>query len=271
VNKLKIVIKIGGDLIKGGLPEGLINEITTLCLENRVILVHGGGDIVTDISTQLGHPPSFVTSPKGFRSRYTDRETAEIYTMVMSGKINKEIISTLQRRGIQAVGLSGLDGSLVQAKRKKQIVAINERGRRMLMKGDYTGTVQKVNIDFLKLLLDNGYVPVLSAIAMGEEAEPLNVDGDRLAASVASAVKAEHLLLLTDVEGVLINDKSVPVLSVYEAKEVLDKIGPGMITKLYAALEAVDGGVEEVHIASGLRNNPVTMALNHKNGTVIRK
>ena len=268
---MKIVIKIGGDLIKGGLPAGLVDELASIGEEHSVILVHGGGDIVTEIATRLGHPPRFITSPKGFRSRYTDKETAEIYTMVMAGRINKEIVSTLQSRGIQAIGLSGLDGGLVRAQRKKQIVALDERGRKMLMEGDYTGTIEKVNESLLRLLLDNGYMPVLSALAMSNKAEPLNVDGDRLAASVASAIKADSLVLLTDVEAVRINDKPVTAMRAYEVREVLDQIGPGMITKLYAALEAIDGGVDEVHIASGLKERPVASALSHGSGTVIRR
>ena len=120
-----IVVKIGGDLISDGLPEALVDSIVSLTKEHRLILVHGGGDIVTKISTELGHPPKFVVSPKGFRSRYTDKEEAGIFTMVMAGKINKEIVSALQGRGVQAVGLSGLDGALVRATRKKKIVAVD--------------------------------------------------------------------------------------------------------------------------------------------------
>ena len=267
---MKIVVKIGGDLIRGGMPAGLVDELAAIRGEHSVILVHGGGDIVTEVATRLGHPPRFVTSPKGFRSRYTDRETAEIYTMVMAGLINKQIVSTLQGRGVPALGLSGLDGGLLRAQRKKQIIAVDERGRRMLMEGDYTGTIEHVDEGLLMLLLSNGYTPVLSPVAMGGEAEPLNVDGDRLAARVASAVKADHLVLLTDVEAVLINGKPMAAMHAYEAEEILDKIGPGMITKVYATLEAINGGVGEAHIASGLREQPVASALKHESGTVIR-
>ena len=98
-----IVVKIGGDLISEGLPEALVDSIVSLTKGHKVILVHGGGDVVTRISTELGHPPKFVVSPKGFRSRYTDREEVGIFTMVMAGKINKEIVSVLQGRGDPAV------------------------------------------------------------------------------------------------------------------------------------------------------------------------
>ncbi|MEE8355311.1 MAG: acetylaminoadipate kinase, partial [Candidatus Bathyarchaeia archaeon] len=163
------MVKIGGDLISEGLPEALVDSIVSLTKGHPVILVHGGGDVVTKISTELGHPPKFVVSPKGFRSRYTDREEMDIFTMVMAGKINKEIVSALQGRGVQAVGLSGLDGALVRATRKKKIVAVDERGRRMLMEGGYTGKIDGVNRELLGLLVDNGYIPVISSLAMGEE------------------------------------------------------------------------------------------------------
>jgi acetylglutamate/LysW-gamma-L-alpha-aminoadipate kinase len=266
-----IVVKIGGDLIADGMPEGLVDGLASLTKEHRVILVHGGGDVVTRISTELGHPPRFVVSPRGFRSRYTDREEAGIYTMVMAGKINKEIVSALQRRGIPAVGLSGLDGALVRANRKKQIVALDERGRRMLMEGGYTGKIVDVNGEFLGLLVENGYVPVVCPLAMGEEAEPLNVDGDRMASSLASAVGAETLVLMTDVERVVLDGKPVDELSLNEAKSALEGIGPGMITKLYAAIEALEGGVGEVVISSGFVEDAIESALKHKVGTVITR
>jgi acetylglutamate/LysW-gamma-L-alpha-aminoadipate kinase len=266
-----IVVKIGGDLIADGLPMALVKSIVALTKQDQVILVHGGGDVVTRISTELGHPPRFVVSPKGFRSRYTDREEVGIFTMVMAGKINKEIVSALQSRGVPAVGLSGLDGALVRATRKKKIVALDERGRRMLMEGGYTGKIEGVNEEFLSLLMENGYIPVVSSLAMGEEGEPLNVDGDRMASSLATAMGAENLVLLTDVEKILLDGKPVDTMSVYEAKAALEGIGPGMITKLYAAIEALEGGVGEAVVSSGFIENPIESALTHRVGTVIRR
>jgi acetylglutamate/LysW-gamma-L-alpha-aminoadipate kinase len=266
---LLIVVKIGGDLIAEGIPHDLLNEIASVVKEQQLILVHGGGDIVTKISTELGHPPRFVLSPRGFRSRYTSKEESVIYTMVMAGKINKEIVSALQGRGVQAVGLSGLDGALVRARRKERIITIDERGRRMLLKGGYTGKIEEVNQHILSLLIANGYTPIVSSIAIGNEAEPLNVDGDRMASSLASAMGAEKLILLTDVDRIYLDDRPIEKLNLFEAKEILDKIGPGMITKLYAAIEALDGSVREVVISSGFIVNPITSALLHKVGTVI--
>ena len=265
-----IVMKAGGDLLVNGFPESLAAEIKTLSGEHRFVIVHGGGDIVTDISTRLGHPPKFITSPRGFKSRHTDKQTAEIYTMVMAGKINKEIVSVLQRAGVQAVGLSGLDAGAVRAIRKEKIIALDERKRKILVDGGYTGQIERVNVDFLHLLVSNGYMPVISAVAMGAEAEPLNVDGDRMAANVAAALKSDRLILLTDVDGIMMEGKRIERLSSFEAKDLQDRIGSGMSTKVYAAQEAVKGGVSEVIIASGFKERAIQAALNHDGGTVIR-
>ena len=266
-----IVMKVGGDLLVNGFPSSIATEIKALSGEHRFVMIHGGGDIVTDVSTKLGHPPKFVMSPRGFKSRYTDKQTAEIYTMVMAGKINKEIISALQKAGVQAVGLSGLDAGALRATRKEQIIVLNERGRKILMDGGYTGQIEQVNDSFLRLLVENSYMPVISAVAMGEQGEPLNVDGDRAAAKVASALKADRLILLTDIDGIMMSGKRVEKLSSLEAMDLQNEIGPGMSTKVYAAQEAVRGGVAEVIIASGFKESAVGAALNHDGGTVIRQ
>ena len=123
----------------------------------------------------------------------------------------------------------------------------------------------------MSLLIENNYVPVISSLAIGEEGEPLNVDGDRMASSLARATNAENLVLLTDVEKVIIDGKSVDTLSVHEAKMALKGIGPGMITKLYAAIEAIEDGVKKVVISSGFIEDPIDVALHGKVGTVIQR
>lgn len=264
-----IVVKAGGDLLKDGLPGELVRDLVSLKSEHKIVLVHGGGDIVTEISTKLGHPPRFVVSPKGFRSRYTDLEQSGIFTMVMAGKINKEIVTALEREGVTALGLTGLDAHLVKAKRKKRLIIIDERGRRKLIEGGYTGKVIEVNATLMETLLENDILPVISPVAQGEEYEALNVDGDRTASAIASAINADRLILLTDVNGVILNDAYVPMLSVRQAEEAMEQIGPGMITKVYAAVEAVKNGVGEAIIASGFSSSPVSGALEHIDCTVI--
>ena len=201
-----IVVKVGGSILKE-VPAELVSDIQNVLSDNQLVLVHGGGKGVTEIASKLGKEQKFVFSPKGFRSRYTDRETIEIYMMVMAGKINKEIVTAFLSKNISCVGLSGMDGLLVQAKRKKRIIIVDEKGRKRIVDGGYTGKIQNVNPNLLFFLLQKGYIPIIAPIALGEDFEPLNIDGDRMAAHVAGALKADKLLLLTDVPGIILNEK----------------------------------------------------------------
>jgi acetylglutamate/LysW-gamma-L-alpha-aminoadipate kinase len=264
-----IVIKMGGSILKEGASSDLIADLKTVLENNQVILVHGGGVEVTEIASKLGKEQKFVISPEGFRSRYTDKETIEIYTMVMAGKMNKQIVLALQCQGISAVGLSGLDAKILQAERKKRIIEVDERGRKRVIDGGYTGKINNVNTDILHFLLEKGYTPIVTPIAISEECEPLNVDGDRTAAIVASALKADSLILLTDVAGLMLKGERIEKISSGEVKEVLSKIGAGMSTKVHAGLEALNQGVKEVIITSGTAKNPISNALKHETGTVI--
>jgi len=176
----------------------------------------------------------------------------------------------LQKNGINAIGLSGVDAKIIQAERKKKLLIINEKGRKQAIDGGYTGKISKVNASFIRTLLDQGLTPVISPIAISEESEFLNVDGDRAAAYVAGALKADKVIFVTDVDGLLIDKKLVPKLSLAEAKEIRPKIGPGMEKKILAATEALDMGVKEALIGNGMRENPISSAIAHDNCTVIR-
>jgi acetylglutamate/LysW-gamma-L-alpha-aminoadipate kinase len=266
-----IIVKMGGSILKQGASSALVTDLKGLLADNRAVLVHGGGVEVTEIAAKLGKEQKFIISPEGFRSRYTDKETIEIYTMVMAGKINKQIVLALQSQGIPSVGLSGLDGSLLKAKRKKKLIAVDERGRKKVIDGGYTGKINEVNTSLLQFLLEKGYLPVVTPIAVSEEFEPLNVDGDRTAAFVAGALKADRLILLTDVEGLSLKGNLISKINETEVKEVLPKIGQGMSTKLHAALDALNQGVSEVLITSGLGEQPISTALKHEVGTVVTR
>jgi acetylglutamate/LysW-gamma-L-alpha-aminoadipate kinase len=265
-----IVMKMGGSILKED-PTEIVSDIKNILSGNQMVLVHGGGKEVTDVASKLGKNQDFMVSPEGFRSRYTDRETIEIFTMVMAGRINKQIVSKLQSQGVPAWGVSGLDGSLIRAERKKRLIVVDETGRKRVIDGGYTGKIGEVNADMLRLMLDNGYVPVVSPLAIGQEFEPLNVDGDRAAAHIAGALKADQLVLLTDVEGLILNGKLVSKLNISEVKNALPRVGKGMITKVYAAMEALNMGVGEVLISSGLMRLPISSPLKHEIGTVIAR
>ena len=196
-----LVVKIGG-------TTGL--DLEAVCADvaaqvkagERLVIVHGGSGETNAISEQLGHPPRFVTSPSGFTSRYTDRETLEIFAMVTTGKINTLLVEALQSLGVNAFGLSGVDGRLMVAHRKEAIRVV-ENGKQRVLRDDYTGKIEKVNTELLRMLLDAGYVPVVAPLAISPEGVALNVDADRAAAMVAGAVGADKLILLTNVPGLL--------------------------------------------------------------------
>jgi len=253
------------------LHSSTISDLKKVSQKEKIILVHGGGKEVTRISEALGKEQKFIVSPGGIKSRYTDKETVEIFTMVMSGKINKMIVGMLQKNGINAVGLSGIDGQIIQAERKKKLVVVNEKGRKMAIDGGYTGKIKNVNSDLVKSILDQGYLPVISPIAISEEFDFLNVDGDRAAAYVAGKMHSDKILFLTNVDGLLMNNKLVKNLSLAEAKEILPKIGFGMEKKILAATEALEMGVKQALIANGQKENPISAAIANENCTVITK
>ena len=265
-----ITIKIGGSVVDN-LHSTTISDIKKVVESEGVILVHGGGKEVTKVSEQLGKEPKFVVSPSGIKSRYTDQETAEIFTMVMSGRINKTIVRLLQKNGVNAIGLSGVDAKILQAERKKKLIIVNEKGRKQVIDGGYTGKITEVNVKFIKSLLEQGYTPVISPIAISEECDFLNVDGDRAAAYVAGKVQADKVLFITNVDGLLMDEKLVMDLTLAEAKEIRPKVGFGMEKKILAATEALDMGVKEAIIANGQKENPISAAIAHENCTVIKK
>jgi acetylglutamate/LysW-gamma-L-alpha-aminoadipate kinase len=263
-----IVVKIGGSVVDG-LHSSALADIKSIAKEYQLIFVHGGGKEVTSTATKLGKEQKFIMSPGGVRSRYTDKETAEIYTMVMSGKLNKSIVQMLLRNGINAVGIAGIDGGVLKAERKKKLLIINEKGRKMVIEGGYTGKITSVDATLISNLVRSGYVPVISPIALSEDFDFLNVDGDRAAAYVAGGIKAEKVIFVTDVNGLMLNGKLVSSMTLDEAKSALPKIGSGMDKKVLACIEAIEMGVKEAVIASGQVENPLSAAVAHRECTVI--
>lgn len=265
-----IVIKIGGTT--GVNLDFVTEDIASLVKSGeRIIIVHGGSGETNAISEQLGHPPRFVTSPSGFTSRYTDRETLEIFAMVTSGKINTLLVERLQRLGVNALGLSGVDGRLMEAKRKDAIRII-ENGKQRMLRDDYTGKIEKVNGGLLRLLLDAGYTPVIAPLAISPEGVALNVDADRAAAMIAGAAAADQLILLTNVPGLLRHfpDEStlIPRIEKSKLEASLDFAEGRMKKKVLGASEALALGVRQVVFADGRVERPIMKALRGE-GTVI--
>lgn len=268
MNSGTIVCKIGGSIIAGVNPS-IVDDIKAIRSSGKsVVLVHGGGDQVTEVAEKMGKPQRFVTSPEGIKSRYTDKETAEIFTMVMSGLLAKHIVQSLEKNNIQSLSLTGLDDMLLMAQRKKKLIVVDDRGRKVAIEGGYTGKINSVNTNFLSMLLDAGIVPVVSPVAVSEEFEMLNVDGDRACSHIAGALKAESAIFLTDTEGLILDDVVVKKMKTEEARGALPKIGSGMDKKVIAAVEAVEMGATRSVIASGLKDHPLQNAI-EGNGTVI--
>jgi len=267
-----IVIKAGGN---GSLNmDAVCADVAGLIQQGeKVVLVHGGSHETNVISEKLGHPPRFVTSVSGHTSRHTDRQTLEILAMVTGGRINKLLVERLQQYGVNALGLSGLDGRLLEGKRKDSL-RIVENGKRKVLRGEYSGKIDKVNGALLKTLLDAGYVPVVAPLAISHDHEALNVDGDRAAAAIASALKANTVVILSDVPGLLrdLTDETSVVshIPLVHAHGYLDRYARGrMKRKVLGALDALNDGVGQVIIADGRVAQPVQQALAGR-GTVVQ-
>jgi acetylglutamate/LysW-gamma-L-alpha-aminoadipate kinase len=265
------VVKLGGT--QGVDFSAICTDAVGLLKEGRqLVFVHGGSAEANSLGESLGAPPKMLTSPSGYTSRYTDRRTLEIFLMAVNGKVNSLLTEQLQMLGVNAFGLCGLDGKLMQATRKDAIQSI-ENGKRKIIRDDYTGKIECVNSDLLHMLLNAGYLPVIAPVAVSEKGEALNVDADRAAAMVASALKAETLILLTAVPGLMKNfpDESTLIRQLPQSGlAAASEAAQGrMKKKVLGAEEALRGGVSRVIIADGRIQNPISNALSG-NGTVIQ-
>ncbi|MHB0912819.1 MAG: acetylglutamate kinase [Armatimonadota bacterium] len=236
-----VVIKYGGNAMTDeALKEMVMNDVVLLhYVGMRPVVVHGGGPDVSEMMARLGKEPSFVGG-----LRVTDAETMEIAEMVLAGKTNKNIVSLIHRRGGKAVGLSGKDGNLLVA-------------RQMDEKLGYVGEITEINTEIVEILIREGYVPVISSVAVGPDGQSYNTNADHAAGAIAAALSAEKLILLTDVPGIYRDfaDKSslISALPVSEAEGLIGsgKIGSGMIPKVEACITALAGGVGKTHIIDG--------------------
>jgi acetylglutamate/LysW-gamma-L-alpha-aminoadipate kinase len=265
-----IVVKAGGS--EGVSMDAICGDVAALVKVGQpIILVHGGSAETNEISDKLGCPPRFVTNISGYTSRYTDRTTLEIFAMVTTGKINTLLVERLQRFGVNAFGMSGVDGRLMVAKRKDAI-RIVENGRQRILRDDYTGKIETVNSVLLKSFLDAGMVPVIAPLAISPEGEALNVDADRAAAMVAGAIKAEQLIILTNVPGLMRKFPDESTLISHLAKTGLEQalgFAEGrMKKKVLGASEALDQGVSKVIFADGRVEHPLLDALSGKGTTI---
>lgn len=265
-----LVVKVGG--AAGVDLESVCADIARLTsVGHSIVLVHGASAAADALAAKTGLPVRQLISPSGHVSRYTDLEMLEIYVAAAAGQMNKRTVSTLQRMGCNAVGLSGADGRLLVARRKAALRMV-ENGRERVVRDDYSGQLECANSNLLHLLMIAGYVPVVAPLALGLEGELLNVDGDRAAAMLAGALGASSLIILSNVPGLLASypDESSLVRTLHPADlEVAERKAFGrMKKKLLAAREALATGVARVVLADSRRALPLQAALTGE-GTVI--
>ena len=245
------VIKYGGSAqVKEDLKNAFAQDIVLLnYIGIRPVIVHGGGPKISSVMEKMGKKPRFIQG-----QRVTDKETMDIVEMVLGGLVNKEIVSLINRHGGKAVGMSGKDGELIRAKKKLVKRISPETGDDTLIDLGLVGEVTSVNTHVLSSLEKEGFIPVISPIGVGSKGETLNINADYVAASIASTLKAEKFILLTDVPGIM--DKKNQIISTLTEKQikklVRDRtITGGMLPKVQACLKAVEGGVSKTHIIDG--------------------
>lgn len=259
---MTLVVKIGG--ARAVDPAGVATDIATrVTAGERIVVVHGGSTAVDDLLEAVGEEPEYVTTPSGVTGRFTDERTMEVFTMAMAGKVNTELTVTLYDAGVDAVGLSGIDGGLLRGPRKSA-VRVLEDGKKKIKRGDHAGRIEKVNVTLLDLLLDAGYTPVVSVPMLADDGVAVNADADRAAAAIAGALGA-RLLLLTDVAGVYADpdDPSTRIELATKPSdfECLERSAEGFMTrKVMAAREALEMGATDVLIADATIEHPIDRA-----------
>ena len=246
-----VVIKYGGNaMVNEQLKQQVMEDIALLWLIGvKVVLVHGGGPEISETMKRLGKQAQFVNG-----LRVTDKETVDIVQMVLAGKVNKTLVNLLQMKGGHAVGLSGIDGGIIEATMKDEALG-------------YVGKITRIRTQPIMDLLEKNYIPVISTIASDRQGNTYNINGDTAAAYIAGALNAERLIMMTDIAGIL-RDKDdpstlIPALTVKEAKKLFDEgvISGGMIPKVDCCIEAIGKGVKHVVIMDGRVPHSILMEL----------
>ena len=250
-NGKTVVIKYGGNaMVNETLKLQVMEDIVLLWLIGvKVVLIHGGGPEISEMMQRLGKQPEFIDG-----LRVTDKETVDIVQMVLAGKVNKTLVNLLENRGGRAVGLSGIDGHLIEARVKD-------------VRLGYVGEITAVHIGPVRDLLERGYIPVISTIGCDREGNTYNINGDTAAARIAGALGAERLIMMTDIAGIL-RDRSdvntlIPEITVSEAAELRRSgiISGGMIPKVECCIDAIRQGVRHVIIMDGRVPHSILMEL----------
>jgi len=259
----RVVVKYGGNaMVNEQLKQQVMEDIVLLWLIGvKIVLVHGGGPEINELMNKLGKKAEFVDG-----LRVTDKETVDIVQMVLAGKVNKTLVNLLEMKGGNAMGISGMDGRLIEAAPKNE-------------KLGFVGEIQKIHIAPVTDLLEKDYIPVISTVGCDKQGNTYNINGDTAAAYIAGALGAERLIMMTDIAGVLTdkNDPStlIPNLTVAEAKSLYENgvISGGMIPKVDCCIEAIERGVKKVIIMDGCVPHSILMELltDEGAGTMVTK
>lgn len=259
MSAVPLVIKIGGSIDE---PARLLDDIAVH--DSPLVVVHGAHRVLDDLGTRLGHPPRFVTSPRGDTSRYTDAVTMDHFLMAYCGLVNKRLVAELQRRGVRAAGLAAMDGGMVRGRRRPDL-RIRENGRTLVLHGDHAGSIERVDTALLLALIDAGCTPVICPPALAHDGAPINVDGDRLAAELALALGAQRLIVFSDTAGLLADvadpDSTVSRGSLDDVDGLRASVHGRARAKLAAVERALRGGVDAVGLCDGRRERPLLAAL----------
>lgn len=258
-----VVVKYGGNaMVNEQLKQQVMEDITLLWLIGvKVVLVHGGGPEINELMQKVGKIPQFVDG-----LRVTDKETVDIVQMVLAGKVNKDLVKLIQSKGGHAVGLSGIDGGILEAEVKNEALG-------------YVGRITKVRTKPIEDLLENHYIPVISTVASDHNGNSYNINGDTAAAVIAGALGAERLIMMTDIAGIL-QDRDdpatlIPRITVSEAKKLYENgvISGGMIPKVDCCIDALDKGVGVVVIMDGRVPHSILIELltEEDTGTMVMK
>ena len=257
-----IVVKYGGNaMLNDELKNKVLQDIVFVqCAGMRPVVVHGGGPEITRMLMQAGKKSEFVSG-----LRVTDAESVGIAEMALVGKINTDLVARLNTLGGKAVGLNGKDATLIQA--KKHLADVYENGEVNLVDIGYVGNVEKVNTELIDVLLNAGFIPVIAPTGVGAQGETYNINADSVAGEVAGALKAEKLLVLTDVRGIYSDYRDensfISTLTFEKAQELIirGKIDGGMIPKVRACITALSGGAKKTHIIDGRAEHTILMEI----------
>jgi acetylglutamate kinase len=254
----RLVVKYGGHaMVKDDLKRSFAMDVVLMkYIGMNPVIVHGGGPQIGELMEKLGKVPQFVQG-----MRVTDAETMDIVEMVLGGKMNKEIVGLINQHGGRAVGLSGKDGGLIKASRLR-VRRPGSHDSSQLIDIGLVGKVDAINPHIIQVLDSSGYIPIIAPVGVGDEGEPYNINADLVAGEVAAALKAEKLIVLTDVEGILNEQKTlISSLKRAEIAKLIEQgvIAEGMLPKVDACLTALDGGVRKAHIIDGRQDHALLL------------